>query len=119
MGPSPLECAMTIRPDELLAPFGQRLAVLMEAAGVATKKDLLAQVGVSPMTLARYERGEREPSASTIVAMAKALGCSADALLGIDTPDAPGTVAIRMAVRAEVRAALADLLIGAAREVQL
>ena len=98
--------------------FGQRLAALMEAAGIPTKRALMEQVGISAMSLHRYETGEREPGASTIVAMAQALGCSADALLGIDTPDAPGVVAIRAAVRAEVRAALADLLIGAAREVR-
>lgn len=68
-----------------LAPFGTRLRRLARAAGITSQKWFLEQVGISAMTLHRYEVGEREPPASTIVAMTKVLGCSADELLGLPT----------------------------------
>lgn len=77
-------CDMERMDDKELAPFGQRLARLMERAGVKSKKALMKQIGISPMTLHRYEHEVREPPASVLVAMATALECSTDELLGLE-----------------------------------
>jgi transcriptional regulator with XRE-family HTH domain len=69
--------------DEQRSWFGDRLAVLMERAGIESKKEFAEKVGISHMTLNRYEREEREPPASTIIAMAKLLKCTTDELLGL------------------------------------
>ena len=46
-----------------------------------SRADLAGRVGVHKDTIARYERGERSPSAKTLKKIAEALGCSADELL--------------------------------------
>lgn len=65
------------------AAFGNRLARLMREAGIRSKKEFADKIGISVMTLSRYEKGEREPNSSTIVSMARVLNCSADTLLGL------------------------------------
>lgn len=48
-----------------------------------TRKELSKRSGVSMSSIGYYETGQREPTASALVAIAKALHCSVDALLGI------------------------------------
>ncbi|WP_302359344.1 helix-turn-helix domain-containing protein [Mitsuokella multacida] len=48
-----------------------------------TRKELSKRSGVSTSSIGYYETGQREPTASALVAIAKALHCSVDALLGI------------------------------------
>jgi transcriptional regulator with XRE-family HTH domain len=51
------------------------------------KKDIAEAAGLSLMGYYRYEKGQREPTASTIVKLCDFLGVSADYLLGrTDTP---------------------------------
>lgn len=47
------------------------------------QKDIAASLGIPLRTYQRYEYGEREPQASTIAAMARLFGVSADYLLGL------------------------------------
>lgn len=48
-----------------------------------TRKELSKRSGVSMSSIGYYETEQREPTASALVAIAKALHCSVDALLGI------------------------------------
>lgn len=48
-----------------------------------TRKELSKRSGVSTSSIGYYETGQREPTASALVAIAKVLHCSVDALLGI------------------------------------
>lgn len=48
-----------------------------------TRKELSKRSGMSMSSIGYYETGQREPTASALVAIAKALHCSVDALLGI------------------------------------
>lgn len=51
------------------------------------QKEIAEGSGVPLRTYQRYENGEREPSASIIVALAKFFGVSTDYLLGLsDSP---------------------------------
>lgn len=46
------------------------------------QEEMARQLGLSMSAYCRYERGEREPTASTIVALADFFAVSADYLLG-------------------------------------
>lgn len=48
-----------------------------------TRCNLAAMVGISPETLARYERGEREPTTTITKKLATALGVTPNELLGV------------------------------------
>jgi transcriptional regulator with XRE-family HTH domain len=61
--------------------FGVRLAVLRKAAGFS-QPQLAEAAGVSVGTLRGWEQGRREPLASAVCALARALGVTADELLG-------------------------------------
>lgn len=45
--------------------------------------DLAAKVGVTSICISRWETGVRIPNAISIIALCKALNCSADYLLGL------------------------------------
>ncbi len=47
-----------------------------------SRKVLSELCGLSKNQISRYERGEREPTASVIIILAEVFGCSADDLLG-------------------------------------
>lgn len=59
-----------------------------------TQKQLADIIGVAKTTITGYEKGNREPSLSNLVALATALGVSGDYLLGIEHKCSPslGTV---------------------------
>jgi len=70
-----------------LAEFGARLSRYRDAAGL-TQEQLGEQIGSGPTTIGKWERGENDPSASSIAKICRVLRVSADALLGLgETPD--------------------------------
>ncbi len=68
--------------EQLRRELGRRVRAGREARGWS-QEDLAATVGVGAEMLSRYERGVKFPSHVTLVRLAKALGCSTDALLGV------------------------------------
>ena len=70
-----------------MTALASRLVSLQRERNVL-KKDIADAIGVSVMGYYRYERGQREPSASTIVALADYFDVSTDYLLGrTDIPE--------------------------------
>lgn len=60
---------------------------LREAAGLS-QVQLALRLGVSQSTVANWERGFRAPQARHLIKLANILGCSVDALLGLNTQSA-------------------------------
>ncbi len=60
--------------------LGARIAALRRAAGW-NQSELADRLQISPSAVGMYEQGRREPSADTLVALARALGVSVDYLL--------------------------------------
>ena len=60
--------------------IGPRIAALRRERGMS-QADLAARIQVSPSALGMYEQGRREPSADTMVALARALDVTTDFLL--------------------------------------
>lgn len=56
-----------------MSQFGQRLRELRESAGW-TQVQLAERAGLHPQGIVKLERGEREPSFATALALADALG---------------------------------------------
>jgi transcriptional regulator with XRE-family HTH domain len=63
--------------------FGMRLARLRRAAGYSLR-ELANEVGISHRMLVYYEKHSQHPPAHLLPQLAKALGVSADQLLGIE-----------------------------------
>ncbi|MCL6563287.1 MAG: helix-turn-helix domain-containing protein [Firmicutes bacterium] len=70
---------------ELEKVFAARLAEARKAQGL-TKRALAARVGLSERAIGRFEQGHMLPSAENLVALAQALDCSVDWLLGLSNP---------------------------------
>jgi len=62
--------------------FGAQLARLRQEAGLS-QRDLAAEVGISQRMIAYYEKQTAHPPTHLLAILAKALGVSADQLLGI------------------------------------
>jgi transcriptional regulator with XRE-family HTH domain len=62
--------------------FGARLARLRQAAGYS-QRTLAAEIGISQRMVAYYEKESDFPPAHLLPLLAKALGVSADQLLGL------------------------------------
>ena len=62
--------------------LGERIIYYRRRAGISQKK-LAALTGIKPSTLSYYERGKREPNVLVLISLAKALGITGDALLGV------------------------------------
>ena len=60
--------------------LGARIASLRREAGL-NQAELAQQLQISPSAVGMYEQGRREPSADTLVAMARLFGVSLDYLL--------------------------------------
>ena len=60
--------------------LGPRIAALRKEAGLS-QTELAQRLQISPSAIGMYEQGRREPSAQTLVAMAKFFGVSTDFLL--------------------------------------
>jgi transcriptional regulator with XRE-family HTH domain len=69
---------------EATAGFGVRLAELRKAAGV-TQTALAAEIGISQRMMAYYEGPIAQPPANLLPLIARALGVSIDALLGVES----------------------------------
>jgi transcriptional regulator with XRE-family HTH domain len=63
--------------------FGERLAGLRHAAGFS-QRDLAAEIGISQRMVAYYEGETDYPPTHLLPVLAKALGVSADELLGLE-----------------------------------
>ena len=61
--------------------FSEHLKRLRESRGL-TRLELAERTGVTNAAIGYYETGKREPQASSLVALASALGASVDELLG-------------------------------------
>lgn len=61
---------------------GQRIRQLRESLQL-TQEELAEAVDVAVLQINRYENNKNEPSAEMLSRLAKALGCSADYLLGL------------------------------------
>ncbi len=61
--------------------FAERL-IKLQTENKCLKKDVASAVGLSVMGYYRYERGEREPSMSTLIALADYFDVSLDYLVG-------------------------------------
>jgi transcriptional regulator with XRE-family HTH domain len=68
--------------DALRAAMGVRIRLAREGRGWS-QEHLAERVGVGAEMLGRYERGVRFPSHLTLVRLARVLGLTTDALLGI------------------------------------
>jgi len=71
--------------------FGDRLARLRKAAGFS-QRELAAELGISHRMVAYYEGETEHPPTHLLPALAKALGVSADQLLGVEQVKANGRV---------------------------
>ena len=60
--------------------LGQRIGALRRELGIS-QAALARRLGISASTMGMYEQGRREPSADTLVALARELGVSTDFLL--------------------------------------
>lgn len=60
--------------------LGSRIAALRHDAGMS-QAELAQRLQVSPSAIGMYEQGRREPSADTLVTMARIFGVSTDYLL--------------------------------------
>ena len=70
-----------------MSALQERLLLLKSKTG-ALQQQIANAIVVSLRTYQRFEHGEREPTASTIIALAKFYGVSADYLLGLtDNPN--------------------------------
>lgn len=70
-----------------MTALAERLISLQKERNVM-KKDIADAAGLSLMGYYRYERGQREPSASTLIALADYFNVSLDYLVGrSDNPE--------------------------------
>jgi transcriptional regulator with XRE-family HTH domain len=74
-----------MRPD---TGFGKRLRKMREDSGL-TLAQLAQMSGLHPQTLVKFERGEREPQWSSVIALARALGVGPEEFLPPEPPPEP------------------------------
>ena len=65
-----------------MSTMGERIASARISRNL-TQKELSTLVDISESTLARFEKGIREPRSSTIIAIAQVLNVSCDYLMGL------------------------------------
>ena len=73
---------MPKRKTDSTMTFGERLAELRKKAGF-TQAELAQEIGISQRMVAYYERQTDHPPTTLLPEIAKALGVSTDALLGV------------------------------------
>ena len=69
--------------------FGRRMAKLRSEAGYS-QRDLAKETGISQRMIAYYEKQSKYPPTHLLPVLTKALGTTADELLGINTTDKTG-----------------------------
>ena len=67
--------------------LGQRIGTLRRQQGLS-QAELAGRLGISASAMGMYEQGRREPSADTLVALARELGVTTDFLLTGKVADA-------------------------------
>lgn len=70
------------------ADFGKRLAQLRKAAGY-TQQELADEINSTRRVIAYYETESDQPPANILAVLAKALGSTTDALLGLTEAQTP------------------------------
>lgn len=70
------------------ADFGKRLAQLRKAAGY-TQQELADEINATRRVIAYYETESDQPPANILAVLAKALGSTTDALLGLTEAQTP------------------------------
>lgn len=75
---------MTKHASAALPHFGERLAQLRKGAGY-TQLELATEIGVSRRMIAYYEAESQYPPAALLPELARALGVTVDALLGVES----------------------------------
>ena len=88
--------------------FGNRLKALRKKAGL-TQGKLADIIGVSLLTLFRWEKNERQPKVEDIKALAKALGVSEAQLLNDDPPVNSGGWVLNIRTVVEFKEEVIDL----------
>ena len=83
--------------------LGARIAALRKAAGW-NQAELARRIQVSASAVGMYEQGRREPSADTLVQLARVLGVSVDYLL-TGTPGAEETEDLEAMLRDRITSA--------------
>lgn len=63
--------------DVIFMSIGERIKVARKGAGMS-QRDLGAAIGVSPMAISKYERGEVTPNSGTLIRLSKALDINID-----------------------------------------
>lgn len=63
------------------------LTLLRQKKGI-TRQELAEEIGVDVVTICRYENGTRTPSLKAAQALAKALDCTIDELIGSEEESA-------------------------------
>lgn len=66
--------------------LGSRIKELLEEKGIS-RKELSEMTGLTEAAISRYINGQREPRSITLAIIARALGTSADDLLGTPCDD--------------------------------
>ena len=95
--------------DSFAPPFGATLKALRKKAGLS-QTQLAEKIGVSLLTLFRWEKGERQPRVDEIKALAKALGVPENDLLNDNSPDShSGEWTIRINVADKFTMEVVDL----------
>lgn len=65
--------------------FGSRLRGIREMSGLS-QAELAKKTSLQPSSIAHFEAGRREPNLENLIKLVKALGISADVLLGTARP---------------------------------
>ncbi len=73
--------SLKLSDDERRKRFGARIRTMRQLLGLK-QVDLAKKLKLSPQAVAVYETGKREPNLKTLIALSRALGTSADWLLG-------------------------------------
>jgi len=76
--------------DEVDTGLGARIRIRRKELGVS-QSELAERIGISFQQVQKYERGTNRVSASTLLAIARALECPPTSLLGVDQTDAAET----------------------------
>lgn len=75
--------------ERIKRPRMDALATLRKWRGL-TQRELSAALGLSPATVAQWERGYCLPNTENLQAIADLFGCSVDAVLGREPLEKPG-----------------------------
>ena len=88
--------------------FGERLKRLRKKAGL-NQTQLAEKIGVSLLTVFRWEKGDRQPRVDEIKALAKALSVPEADLLNDSPPDNKGGWVLNISIKQELKEEVLDL----------